>query len=201
MRAPHVALDVGAVPLREVLDHGFDLGALVPEIEHAPRRVLRNPSAIGAGCVGDDRVALGRRESPLPRCDVHARAEALHVPLPRAGHGLVEVVDVEHQVAFGAGEQPEVVDVRVATGLHADPGDRGGREVGRHDRCRAPEERERRLGHPLVANRPELGHPCLGLSFEDVDGIASRRRSRPLTVRRTRNIGAPSAARFSPCCW
>ena len=69
--------------------------------------------------------------------------EPLDVPFPRAGYGLVEVVDVEHETAFGCRELPEVGNVRVTTCLHPQPGDGSRVEVHRHDRGRAPVERER----------------------------------------------------------
>ena len=60
----------------------------------------------GAGLLrGEVAVAPGDRE---------ARREALDVPLPGPGKGLVEVVDVQHQPAIGGGEDPEVREVRVA---------------------------------------------------------------------------------------
>ena len=84
-----------------------------------------------------------RLESPIARDDVQAAREPLDVPFPRAGNRLVEVVDVEHEAAFGRRELPEVGDVRVTTGLHPQPGDGRRGEVHRHDRGRTSEERER----------------------------------------------------------
>ena len=49
--------------------------------------------------------------------DLQARRQALDVPLPRPGQGLVEVVDVEHQAALRGGEHPEVGQVGIAAGL------------------------------------------------------------------------------------
>ena len=45
-----------------------------------------------------------------------------------AGQRLVEVVDVEDDVALRRGEAAEVQQMRVAARLHAQPGCRGGRE-------------------------------------------------------------------------
>ena len=105
--------------------------------------VLREPLPVRAGRGEHDVVAHGPREAPLPADDVQARAQAFDVPLPRPGHRLVEVVDVEDEVALGARELAEVRDVRVATRLHAQARHRIRREVHRHHRGRAPEERER----------------------------------------------------------
>ena len=53
--------------------------------------------------------------------DREARPEALQVPLPRAGQGLVEVVHVEDQVSLRSREASEVEEVTVAAELHRDP--------------------------------------------------------------------------------
>ena len=121
------------------------------EVEH--RLAVRADAGLGGGQarrLADPRVAAR---------DDRARREALDVPLPRAGQRLVEVGDVEDEVALGGGEHAEVRHVGVPAGLHHDPGRRRGRQVVGHHDGRAPEERERRREHPLPAQRDELGHP------------------------------------------
>ena len=49
---------------------------------------------------------------------LQARGEPFDVPLPRAGQGLVEVVDVEDQAPLRRAEDAEVRQVRVTAGLH-----------------------------------------------------------------------------------
>ena len=44
------------------------------------------------------------REIPVAASDREARGEPLHVPLPRPGQGLVEVVQVEEELSFGRAE-------------------------------------------------------------------------------------------------
>jgi hypothetical protein len=61
---------------------------------------------------------------------------------PWAGQGLVEVVDIEHEVTFGGGEDAEVEQVRVAARLDAEPGRRRGGEVIRHHFRRTAQEGE-----------------------------------------------------------
>ena len=70
-----------------------------------------------------------RAERHAPRRDDEAGRESLHVPFPGAGQRLVEVVDIEHEVTFGGGEDAEVEQVRVAARLDAEPGRRRGGEV------------------------------------------------------------------------
>src|SRR4029077_13654240 len=56
-------------------------------------------------------------ERPVPTGDADARGEALHIPFPGAGQGLVEVVDVEDQLPLRRGEGTEVRQVRVTAEL------------------------------------------------------------------------------------
>ena len=55
-------------------------------------------------------TALVRGEAAVAGGDDEARREAQDVPLPRPRERLVEVVDVEDEVAFRRGEQAEVAD-------------------------------------------------------------------------------------------
>ena len=73
------------------------------------------------------------RESPAVRAaTTMLRREPLHVPLERRRQRLVEVVQVEDEVALGGGEDPEVREVAVAAGLDLDPAPRRRAEVGGH---------------------------------------------------------------------
>ena len=127
-------------------------------------RYSRTPvsTAVPALLVGEAVVAPG---------DLHARRQALHVPLPRPVGGLVEVVDVEDQVAFGGAEHAEVGQVRVTAELGGEPRGRRARQIARHDQRRAAVEGERRDPHAPVADRHELGHPAGGLLLEEVDRV------------------------------
>jgi hypothetical protein len=110
-------------------------------------------------------VTIARRSdglNRLPSRDLEAGRQA-HVPFPRPGKGLVEVVDVEHELPLGRREHAEVRQVRVAAELNGDPRRRGWSEIGRHDQRRAPEKRERRGQHSPVSDRNELGDPVLPL--------------------------------------
>ena len=137
----------------------------------------------------DHGPAVGRGEAAIAAHDLEAGRQPLDVPLPRAGEGLVEVVDVEQHLPLGRAEQAEIRQVGVAAQLHGDPGHRGGRQVGRHDQRGAPVERERRDQHPPVADRDQLGYPARRLLFEQRDRIGAVRRGLPPSVART---AAPS---------
>ena len=75
--------------------------------------------------------------------DDETRGEPLDIPFERTGQGFVEVVDVEHQPAFGRRVCTEVGEVRVATELRVQPRRRRPIEVGGHHQRRASIERER----------------------------------------------------------
>ena len=66
-----------------------------------------------------------RSASPKPRSragDLDARGQALDVPLERAGKRLVEVVEVEDEVALGRREAAEVREMGVTAELHVEAG-------------------------------------------------------------------------------
>ena len=106
--------------------------------------------------------------------DGEAGGQALDVPLPWPGKGLVEVVDAEDQPPFRRREHTEVQEVGIAADLHGDPGPRRAGEVVGHQQRRTSIERERRHQHPAVADRHQLWHPrdALG-SRARLDGIVS----------------------------
>ena len=86
-----------------------------------------------------------------------ARRESLHVPLPRPGVRLVEVVQVDDEVALGGGEHAEVHQMCVAARPDLEPRSTGVRdEIERHHRRRAAVKSERRLEHAPPADGHEL---------------------------------------------
>ena len=74
------------------------------------------------------------------------------------GQRLVEVVDVEDQMALGRGEDAEVHEMAIAADLDVEARGRRGCEVGGHDRGGAAIEGEGRLAHAAIANRDEMRH-------------------------------------------
>ena len=99
--------------------------------------------AVGAHAAGDRVGALLLGRPVLPTGDPHAGDEPAQVPLPRPGMGLVEVVEVEDEVALGRGVEAEVAQVRVAADDRQDAGGRQPGEVLGHDRRGAAQEGER----------------------------------------------------------
>ena len=120
-----------------------DVHARVPGVER--RHLGRVPHDVAVlGDRGEHHVAaIVGAEAEVAAADLEARRQALHVPLPRAGQRLVEVVDIEDDLTLRRAEHAEVEHVRVAAELYGEPGVRGGGEVGGHHQGGAPERRER----------------------------------------------------------
>ena len=174
--------------LADIGEQGVDVEARVPDVEVSHRGELPHRLAVGADRGEDGVAGLLRGEVAVAPGDLKARREALDVPFPGAGKGLVEVVDVEHQAAIGGGEDAEVRQVGIAAELDLEPGLGSLLEVHRHDRRRAAIERERRGEHPPVADRNELGDTALGLVLEHLDRVLPLCRRLPLRLALTRSL-------------
>jgi hypothetical protein len=110
-------------------------------------------------------------EAVLAARDGDARCQTLHVPFPRSGKGLVEVVEVEQQLPLRRGERAEVGQMRIAAKLDPNAALWRTGEVRGHDVRRPAIEGNRRSGHAAAADRYELWHPLRGLLLEQGDGI------------------------------
>ena len=116
------------------------------------------------------RRSLSVKPSSRPS-DLQAGRQALHVPLPRADRGLIEVVDVEDQLAARVSRTS-----RSSTGGRHRRAGRPARrsawsKVRGHDQRRAAVEGERRDPHASVTDRDELGDPLLRLLLQEVDRV------------------------------
>ena len=98
--APSACRRAARMPARDVVD----AHARVPDVEVAHRRrSSRIAFAVRAGGGASTPRAARRRSKPaVAPGDREARAEPLDVPLPRPGQRLVEVVEVEDELAVGA---------------------------------------------------------------------------------------------------
>ncbi len=115
----------------------------IPDVEVAHAGELGHPRPVGLNRRHRRLPSGALREPDRARPDHEARGHPLHVPLPRPGERLVEVVQIEHHPAFRRTEDAEVRQVRVTADLRLDPADRRpGQVVGHHDR-RPSVERER----------------------------------------------------------
>lgn len=145
------AAGAGQVGLHPIAQCGFadearQLGGVdpvVPDVQlgecgELPHRPPVRPGRRQGGCTGAvvavAVVTGGHRD---------AGGEPLDVPFEGSGVGLVEIVEVEEQGAFGRGEHAEVQEVRVPAQLDGQAGLRLGGQVGGHDGGRAAQEGER----------------------------------------------------------
>jgi hypothetical protein len=96
----------------------------VPDIEVAHRCEMPHRLAVRPHDFEHGLGSLGLAEVPLPRSHLEAGCETLDVPLERARQRLVEIVEVEDEVAFRRGEAAEIGEVRVAESWAESP-DRG----------------------------------------------------------------------------
>ena len=103
--------------------------------------------------------------------DLHADYQAFDVPLPGSGKRLVKIGNVEIEVPFRRGKDPEVSEVCVATSLdpHADV--RRGSKIICHDGCCAAQKGERRLQHSLLTHRNKYWQTSSVIFLEARDWI------------------------------
>ena len=170
--------------------------ARIPDVEVAHGREVPHRLPVGVGGGRRSRTPLAAAQSRLATRDRQARSEPLDIPLPRPRQCLVEVVEVEDELAVGSREDPEVGEVRVAAELSEEAGPRGGGQVGRHDRRRSAKERERRLRHASVPDRKQLRNPRLGLALEDPDRVGPVSRWAPVGMSLSGDRFARSFAEF-----
>ena len=116
---------------------------------------------VGVGAAQHRVLAGVLREAVLAAGHPHAGRQPVQVPLPGPGVGLVEVVEVEDQVALGRGVEAEVAQVGVAADDRLDPGPGQVGEVLGHQRGRAAQERVRRGRHPPDPHRDQPLQPAL----------------------------------------
>ncbi len=140
-----------------------DLVACEVEDRHGSEGVHRVAVARGEVEYG---VASGRAlDAGFAACEQQRCGEAFEVQLEGAADGLVEVIDVECEVARWIGEEgvgtcgkgAEVEDVGVAAELGEDAGVGMAGEVGGHDGHGAAEEAEGTGCHTLVLDGEQCG--------------------------------------------
>ena len=173
-----------------------DLEVFVPRFKGSQAGRAADLSPVGVDPGHDDGPSIGRAEPSVAAADLEAGGQPLHIPLPRPGKRLVEVVEVEDHLALRRAEQAEVGQVGVTAELHGDPRLRGGGQIGGHDEGGAPVEGEGRHHHPPVANRDQVGYPAGRLLFEQRDRVGSIGRRCPPSMAGSRRL--PSG-RLAPC--
>ena len=82
--------------------------AAIPHRHHRHIGVGVHHVAIASGCRRRRLVRLTLGETALPRRDNDTRAKPLHIPFPRRRESLVEIVEIEDQIAFRRREPAEI---------------------------------------------------------------------------------------------
>ena len=161
--------------LRNLLFHHLEevarLQMVVPDLEGSRSSSLTHALPVFPSPRHDDVPAIGAGEAAAPSHDLKTGGQALQVPLPRTRERLVEVVDVEDELAFGRAEQAKVQQMRITAELHGDVRSGSCRQVGGHDQCRPSIEGEGRDQHPSIADRNQLGHSGGALFIQERDGV------------------------------
>ena len=127
-----------------------------------------------------------------------ARDQPTQIPLPAAWVRLVEVVEVDHQIAFRRGVEAKIAEVRIATHHGCDPGRGQSRDVLRHDDRGATQEAVRRVDHSADSDRNEPIHTALVADVDQVDWIRSPWGRRPVRQRLPRNLLAQTLSERVP---
>ena len=170
---PH--LHLAPVGRLEGVDEVLCLHAVVPDVDLGHGGVAAHPSPVGVDGRRDRSVRLGGLDRVLPGRHHQAGRQARHVPLERAGKCLVEVTQVEVELALGRRPQPVVQDVGIAAELDLDPAVRPRRQVRRHDRGGAPVVVPRGQRHALVPERDQVGEADGVLGRDGLEGVVPPR--------------------------
>src|SRR3982751_993432 len=113
------------------------IDSLIPQLECAHASEKRHLLSIAGDC-GHRRVSVAMfRKAQVAARKSDARGQPLEIPLPGCTQRLVEVVDVEYQVALRRSEAAEVHQMRITASLHRDAAYQRPRQVVGHDRSSA----------------------------------------------------------------
>jgi hypothetical protein len=75
------------------------------------------------------------------------------------GQGLIEIIDVEDELALGGGESSDINQMTIAAGLHSNSRFGRPRQIAGHHRRRSAQECERGGEHTPVPDRYEVCQP------------------------------------------
>ena len=133
------------------------------------------------GHTGPHRVAavVFRRPVVAPG-DPDTRGQPPQVPLPAAWVGLVEIVEVDHQIPLGRCVEPEVAEVRVAAHHGCDSRCRQMRDVLGHHHRGSAQKSVRRVDHATDPDRDQPVDPPLVTDVDEFHRVGTARRRRPV---------------------
>ncbi len=146
----------------------------------------------------DRGMALRFRGARVPAGHPDAGDEPAQVPLPRAGMRLVEVVQVDDEVAFRGSVEAEVTQVGIAADDRRDAGRRQMSDVLGHHDGRAAQETVGRRHHAADPDRDQPLQPALMRMHDLLDRVGPVRRRFPVAERTAVNALAQAPAEFEP---
>jgi hypothetical protein len=158
-------------PVGHLLAHPVDVQAVEGPGQQRLAGQVAELAAVGRGAAHDRVLAGVLGQAVLAPGDPDAGRQPPHVPFPRAGVGLVEVVEVEDQVALRRGVEAEVAKVGVAADDRLDAGAGQGGEVLGHERGPAAQERVRRGHHAPDAKGDQAFEPAGVRLLDEVDRV------------------------------
>ncbi len=167
---------------------------LVPDVEGALRRQAPHRVLVAGDRLHDGSAPLGRRRARIRDGDREAGREALEIPFPRADRDLVEIVEVEDDVALRRTEQAEIVRVRVAVHHHVDAAARPARQVPGHDMGGPAQEREGRGRHPGDPQGDQMRLTALMRGLDQGDRVGPVRTGIQRGLARMGHLGAQPLA-------
>ena len=164
-------------------DENLRIQMRIPDVQGAHPGIFPHVLAIGAYRRAHRIRAMPLAEAEFASGQHDARSEPLHVPFPRRGKRLVEIVDVEYQQAFRASEAAEIRYVTITAGLNSKPC--GGRrcEIRSHQSRGAAEKCEGRLPHAGVADRQKFREPSAVGMLQQLNTIGAPWGRLPLRLR------------------
>ena len=124
-------------------------------------------------------LASGFGQAILATGHPDARRESPKVPLPRSWVRFVEVVEIEDQIAFRRGVEPEISQVRITADHGLDAGSWQGRKILGHERGRTTQEGIRGRHHAADPDRDQELHTIRMSFLHEIDGIRSVFSGRP----------------------
>ena len=161
----------------------IDVQPLVGPGQQRCRRQFANLGAVGGDALDNRCLAVDLGGTVLASGDPDTRHQPAQVPFPAARVRLIEIVEVDDQVALGGGVETEVAQVRVAAD---DRRDAGGGQLGNvlgHDDSGAAQESVGIGRHPADPQWDQPVQPALMRLHDLLHRVGSVGRRRPVAQR------------------
>ncbi len=136
--------------------HILGIHLCIPEREIIHRRELGEPSTI-RGNGATDTLVTNSGAKPIDAARHYETGrQPFDIPFPVTPKRLIKVIEVEDELTFRRRKQPEIVEMRVATGLYEQGCGRRASQIAGHHRRRATQEGKRGLQHAPIADGQQV---------------------------------------------